>query len=120
MPKPPVEDRYRIYREALRRRVCAVCLDSRDDGACSLDGALACAIEEHLPALVDVVLGVNERHDDAYAAAVEARVCSGCGHNDGVGPCRLRRDGRCALALYLPIIVEAITEAEARRDGGSA
>jgi hypothetical protein len=120
MPNPPLEDRYRIYREALRRRVCALCLDSLDDGDCGLAGGASCALDEHLAPLVEAILAVRERHDDAYAAAVEARVCSGCGHRDGVGLCRLRRDGRCALTLYLPLIVEAIEEVEARRGAGRA
>ncbi len=108
------EDSYRLYREAIRRRVCAICLDGADDGACSLSGPLLCAIDEHLPRLVEAILDVRTRQDDAYAAAVEAKVCSHCSHRDSLGLCRLRRDGRCTVSVYLPLVVEAIDEVERR------
>jgi hypothetical protein len=111
---------YRAYREAIRRRVCAVCLDGADDGGCTLAGPPACAIEEHLGRLVDAILDVRSRHDDAYAAAVEARVCTYCTHRDALGLCRLRRDGRCTVSVYLPLVVEAIDEVERRHEIGPA
>ena len=114
------EDGYEPYREAIRRRVCAICLDGADDGACGLVSPPSCAIDEHLPRLVDAILDVRSRHDDAYAAAVEARVCSHCTHRDDLGLCRLRRDGRCTVSVYLPLVVEAIEEVERRRDSGPA
>ncbi|HSD28861.1 MAG TPA: hypothetical protein VLL75_16285, partial [Vicinamibacteria bacterium] len=92
------QQRYQAYREAIRRRVCAICLDGVDDGACALAGPPGCAIEEQLGRLVDAVLDVRNRHDDAYAAAVEARVCTYCTQRDELGLCRLRRDGRCTLS----------------------
>ena len=107
------EDRYQAYRDAIRRRVCTICLDGADDGSCAL--ASACAIEEHLPRLVDTILDVRSRRDDAYAAAVEARVCATCAHRDELGLCRLRRDGRCTLSVYLPLVVEAVEEVERRQ-----
>jgi hypothetical protein len=109
-----VEDRTRLYREAIRRRVCAVCLDGADDGSCGLSGPFVCAIDEHLPRLVEAVLRVRTRQDDAYAAAVEATVCNHCSHRDGLGLCSLRRDGRCTVSVYLPLVIEAIDEVERR------
>jgi hypothetical protein len=111
------EDKYRDYREAIRQRVCAVCLDGADDGRCGLAVPATCAIDEHLPRLVDVVRDVSEAHSSGYAAAVESRVCSHCRHRDALGLCHLRRDGRCALAVYLPLLIEAIAEVEARNPG---
>lgn len=115
-----VEDKYRAYRDAIRRRVCAICLDGADNGACGLAGPPACAIDEHLPRLVDAILDVRSRHDDPYAAAVEARVCSHCSHRDALGLCRLRRDGRCTISVYLPLVVEAVEEVERRPGIGPA
>jgi hypothetical protein len=117
-PRP--DDPYRAYREAIRRRVCAVCLDGADDGSCGLAAPQSCAIDEHLPRLVDAIRDVRSRHDDAYAAVVEARVCSHCTHRDGLGLCRLRRDGRCTVSVYLPLVVEAVEEVERRRETGPA
>lgn len=114
------DDPYQAFREAVRRRVCAVCLDGADDGACSLGSPPACAIEEHLPRLVDAILDVRRRRDDAYAATVEARVCGRCPHRDELGLCRLRRDGRCTVSVYLPLVVEAVEEVERRREAGLA
>jgi hypothetical protein len=109
------EDQYRAYRDAIRLRVCAVCLDGADDGTCGLATPPACAIDEHLPRLVEAILDVRSRHDDAYAAAVEAKVCSHCPHRDTLGLCRLRRDGRCTVSVYLPLVIEAVEEVERRR-----
>jgi hypothetical protein len=111
----PIEDRYRAYRDAIRRRVCAICLDGADDGSCALVSPSACAIDEHLPRLVEAILDVRRRHDDAYAATVEARVCSHCSHRDSLGLCNLRRDGRCAVSVYLPLVIEAVAEVERRQ-----
>jgi hypothetical protein len=114
-PVAAVEDRYQAYRDAIRLRVCAVCLDGKDDGSCGLAGGVACAIEEHLPRLVDAILDVRSRQNDAYASAVEARVCGHCSHRDSLGFCRYRRDGRCTVSVYLPLIVEAVEEVDGRR-----
>ena len=114
------EDGYRAYREAIRRRVCAICLDGQDDGSCGLVGQAACAIDELLPRLVEAILDVRRRRDDAYAAAVEARVCSHCSLRDELGLCALRRDGRCALSVYLPLLVEAVVEVDQAAGSRSA
>ena len=112
------EDRYGAYREAIRRRVCAICLDGADDHSCTL--TTVCAVDELLPRLVDAILDVRSRRDDAYAAVVEARVCAHCSRRDELGFCRLRRDGRCAVSVYLPLLVEAVEEVERRRASGPA
>ena len=114
MSRPGVADPYQAYREAVRRRVCAVCLDGTDAGGCHLVAPQRCALEELLPRLVDAIRDVELRHHDAFAAAVEARVCAHCTHRDGFGLCRPRRDGRCAVAAYLPLVVEAVLEVDAQ------
>ena len=119
MPDTPAEDgedKYQPYRDAIRRRVCSICLDGKDDGSCGLEGPPACAIEEHLPRLVDAILDVRDRRDDAYASAVEARVCGQCSHRDNLGFCGFRRDGRCTVSVYLPLIVEAVEEVGRRHE----
>jgi hypothetical protein len=112
MPSALAEDPYRAYREAIRHRVCAVCLDGTDAAGCGLTGVPRCPVEELLPRLVEAIRDVGARREATFAAAVESRVCSHCDHRDGFGLCRLRRDGRCAIALYLPLIVEAIEAAD--------
>ena len=105
-------DRYQPYREAIRRRVCAVCLDSANDGSCRLSGERTCAIDEHLPRVLGAIRDVQERRGDSYASAVEARVCRHCAARDARGGCALRQGGRCALDVYLPLVVEAIEEVD--------
>lgn len=104
------EKRYQAYWEAIRRRVCAVCLDSRDDGSCGLGGGRTCAIEVHLPRLVEALLSVRSGRMDEYAAALDAEVCSRCREQGANGRCRLRDGGECALSIYLPLVVDAIDE----------
>ena len=109
-------DPYHAYREAIRRRVCAVCLDGTDDARCALASSERCPLDELLKHLVDAIRDVQLRRDDAFAAAVEARVCAHCTERDAFGLCRSRRDGRCAVAVYLPLLVEAVLEVDARPD----
>ena len=114
MPLAGREDPYHAYREAIRRRVCAVCLDGNDDAGCGLVAPQTCPLDELLPRLVDAIRDVELRHQDGFATAVEARVCGHCTHRDAFGLCRPRRDGRCAVAVYLPLVVEAVLEVDAR------
>lgn len=110
------KDPYHAYREAIRNRVCAVCLDGTDDSRCALASTERCPLDELLKHVVDAIRDVQLRQDDAFAAAVEARVCAHCTERDAFGLCRLRRDGRCAIAVYLPLLVEAVLEVDARPD----
>ncbi len=111
MPVRSGDHSERVYREALKRRVCAVCLDGADDGRCALAGDVACPMLALLPPLVAAIEEARA-HDSGYPRMVEARVCSRCPHRDQLGLCARRREGRCALWLYLPLIAEAAVEAE--------
>ena len=102
-------DRSIAYRDAIRRRVCSPCLDGRGDGACGLSGR-TCALDEHLPRIVEAILAVDSTRMDDFIAAIEAEICSGCGSRGPGGACRLRDQGECALATYLPLVVGAVEE----------
>jgi hypothetical protein len=106
------EDRYAAHRDALRRRVCAVCLDGAENGSCGLPEGPRCPVEEHLSTLVDLVIELRSRQDSRFAAAVESQICWRCPRREASGRCGSRDDGRCALAVFLPLIVEAIDEVE--------
>jgi hypothetical protein len=101
------------YWEAIRRKVCAVCLDVGDDGSCRLSGGRVCGVEEHLPRLVSTLRGVRSNRLDEYVAAVEAEVCVHC-RQDEDRHCALRAGAECALYAYLPLVLEAIEEVDAR------
>jgi hypothetical protein len=100
--------------EAIRRKVCSICLDSRDDLSCGLTGR-QCAIEAHLPRLVEVLSRIESPRIDAYALAVREEICGGCRDRRADGGCALRASASCALDAYLPLVVDAIEEVNARR-----
>jgi hypothetical protein len=110
------EEVYRSFWEALRSRVCSVCLDGTDDGSCGLSRnqrsqrGQSCVIERDLPRIVDTILAVRSGRMDEYVAAVEAQICGRCSEQDARGLCRLRQKGECSLSTYLPLIVDAIEE----------
>jgi hypothetical protein len=106
------DERYQACREAIRRRVCAVCLDSADDGSCRLSGVWTCVIDSHLRQLLEAVEDVRSGRERTVEAAVERRVCRVC-RERGAGPsCQPRENGRCALVAYLPLIVRALTDVD--------
>jgi hypothetical protein len=104
-------DRERSYLQAVRRKVCSVCLEARDDGSCGLTGR-TCAIEEHLPAIAAAIAATRSRHLEDYVDAIRAEVCDRCRHQDASGVCELRSAADCALESYLYLVVEAIEEVE--------
>ncbi len=108
-------DRYTAYRDAIRRRVCAPCLDGHGDGSCGLSGR-ACALDLHLPRIIEAILAVRSTRMDEFVAAIEAQICTTC-EAHGPGPeCPLRAEGDCALATYLPLVVDAVEEVNGTLD----
>ena len=103
------EDRREEYMEAIRRHVCAVCLDGRGDGSCGINGRL-CALEDHLPRVVEAIAAVQSNRMDDYIKAIESQICSACEHARPGANCRLRSVGDCALATYLYLVVDAVEE----------
>jgi hypothetical protein len=110
MSEAPKDERYQAYLDAIRRRVCSVCLDQRDDGTCHLAGRRLCAIEAHIPRIVEAVMAIDSSRMDEYVDAIKAQVCSDCRHENLDGSCMFRERGECALWTYLPLVVGAIEE----------
>jgi hypothetical protein len=116
---PEADDqRYKAYRDAIRARVCVVCLDRRDDGTCHLAGGRLCAIEAHLPRLVEAVLAIESDRMDEYVEAVKSQVCGACSGRDPNDYCPFGNAAECALWAYLPLVVDAVEEV--RKGGGTA
>jgi hypothetical protein len=109
----PTKERYQAYWDAIRRKVCSVCLDQANDGSCGLTRR-TCAIEAHLPRLAGVLSTIDSPRLDEYVAAVQAHICGECPEQDAQGQCDLRDEGTCALDTYLFLVVEAIEEINAR------
>jgi hypothetical protein len=98
--------------EALRRRVCSVCLDRRDDGTCGRGGEIGCALEEQLERVASVLSASRGQPLEERARAVEAQVCRHCSGPDNGGPCRLGERGECAVRAYLPLVARVVDEVE--------
>lgn len=113
MSAGPVDPRYHEFMDAIRAKVCAVCLDSRDDRSCTLSGRV-CAIEGHLPRLVAALSAVESPRLEDYEAAIRAEVCTRCEHQDAGGACGLRDEGSCALDAYLSLVLDAVEEVNKR------
>jgi len=114
MSTKAADPRCQEYLDVIRRRVCAVCLDGRDDKSCGLSGR-ACAIESHLPQLVGALSSVESTKLLDYETAIRAQVCTECQHQDAAGRCELRDEGSCALDAYLMLVLDAVEEVNLRR-----
>jgi hypothetical protein len=115
MASMPNGDRYQAYWDAIVRRVCSVCLDQQDDGSCGISSRRLCALQTHLPAVVEAIVSVDSDRMDEYVAAIEAQICGGCRESDGAGACTVRDRGECALSTYLALVVDAIDEVRGLR-----
>jgi hypothetical protein len=98
------------YWQSIQRSVCAICLDQGPEGQCGLRDR-TCAVETHLPTLVEHIAPVQSGRMDEYFAAVEARICAQCEYYRAErAECTLRDEGECALYAYLPLVVDALQE----------
>ena len=114
MPAKAADARLQEYLDVIRRNVCTVCLDGRDDRSCGLSGR-TCAIESHLPALVRALSSIESSKLEDYETAIRAHVCSECVEQDAAGRCELRDNGNCALDAYLMLVLDAVEEVNLRR-----
>jgi len=110
----------KTYERAVLDRICAVCIDRRDDGSCGLDPDLECAVREHLPEIVKMVRGVTSDRIDDYVTRLRETVCRICDQAEGDGSCGPRDRVDCALDRYLSIVVEAIEQVDRDEQGSAA
>lgn len=100
------------YRRAIRKRVCAHCIDLGEDGRCTLSGDRQCGVELYLDKIVDVVHAVHSQNLQDYVRVLRERVCADCKNQNPNGTCRLRAEADCGLNRYFALVVEAIEEAD--------
>ena len=104
------------YHEALKERVCGVCLDRKDDGSCDLPEGRTCALELHLPVIIRAVQSVQSDRIEDYANAIRETVCFQCpNQDDDTGRCQFRLHMECALDNFAYLVVEAIEEVDRRQ-----
>lgn len=99
-----------ILEDALRRRICSVCIDRNVDGTCSLRENQECQLFSYFPRVAQAVASVRSEYIDDYVAAIRENICASCEHQDASGFCKEREEVRCVLDRYLMLIVDCIEE----------
>lgn len=96
--------------EALRTRICGVCVDRNLEGICHLEEEHECALFDSLPKIVKAVSNVQSDWIEDYVATIRMTVCAKCPNQNEDGFCRVRGEVRCVLDRYLPLIVQTIED----------
>ncbi len=96
------------YSKAIEETICSICVDSTDDGDCTLTHKEKCAVRLFLPSIIDVIH--NSSSDDIYELHQELRkkVCAECKASVDEDNCYLREDSNCALDRYFSLIVATV------------
>ncbi len=114
---------YEDYLEAIRGRVCSVCIDGifehdQEWVRCGLPKDRTCPVELYLPQVVDLVASMDSPWMEDYIDVLRDRVCTQC-EQSAEGMCALRLKANCPLDTYFMLVAEAIEDArEKRRSSG--
>ncbi len=92
---------------ALRERICTVCVEAAADGCCGLPAGVACPLLSRLDDVIAVVADRSAPNIDPYIARLREIVCETC-ETDERGNCRRRNRLECALDMYFPLVIEVI------------
>ena len=105
------------YLDAIRSRVCTVCLDAVMHGnqfvRCGIPKGRTCPVEVFLPQVIDVVESVDSWLLDDYVKMLREKVCAICKHSED-DVCALRLQADCALDRYFMLVADAIREVDTR------
>jgi len=107
-------ERMQEYRQAIERRMRAVCPDRRDDGKCVPPEGRRCALELDLPAIVQAIRAVRSNRIDDYARSVRELVCEHCINRAEHADCYYRDRMQCCLDNFMAVVVDAIEEVDGR------
>ena len=102
-----------VLEEALRRRVCTVCVDRNVDGTCDKEARHDCTLFDRLPEIARTICRVRSDNIEDYVAAIRGNICASCLHQNLEGFCKEREEIRCALDASLLPIIDAIEEVRA-------
>ena len=105
---PMRDERLVPYRDAVARRVHAVCLDRNLDPNAAVETELNCRIDRWLPTVIPLARMVERGDIAAFEAACQQAVCMECGEQDAKGHCEERSAATCCLSRYLPLVYDAI------------
>jgi len=113
------------YWKAVRKEVCAKCIDGDGWGNCRLTDAEGCGLKVHFPKIVATVLSVESDDMAPYIDVLRKNVCADCPyrfsgtrsrpdqvgtdkHRSPDGTCIFRANIDCGLDRYFPLVVAAI------------
>jgi len=111
-------ERTDLYHQALKERVCGICLDRLDDGSCGLPAGRNCAVDLHLPQIVRAVEAVESDKISDYVDSIRNGVCAQCPNQTEAGYCHFRENFDCTLDTFVYLVVEAIEGVKARQATG--
>lgn len=101
------------YIDAIRKNVCAICVDSSEEGDCKLTTKELCAVEYYLPKIIEVVHTTDSEDLKEYHANLKNTICAECAASEDADHCYLREDANCSLDRYFSLIVETIKKVDA-------
>ena len=103
---------FQHYWQAIREKVCVVCMHGDGKGNCNLPAVQQCALKVFFP---DVVMNVVNARTDSYERSLDVmrrHVCILCDFQQSDMKCQLRDEQSCALDRYHPLIVDTIKSVE--------
>ena len=100
------------YLEAIRQRVCAVCLERTAENTCGMPDGAVCPIEPYVDKIVRTVHDVSSDKMADYVAALRKNVCALCPNSQGDGNCPFRQGIQCSLDRYFALVVDAIEDVD--------
>jgi hypothetical protein len=101
------------YIDAIRKNVCSICVDSTDEGECTLSTKELCAVEYYFPKILEVVHSIDSEDLEVYHEKLKDTICAECAASGDKDHCYLRDDANCSLDRYFSIIVETIKKVDA-------
>jgi len=100
------------YIDAIRKNICAICVDSDESGECTLTKEEVCAVEYFLPKILELVHHTKRYDLAGYEKLLREEICSECKASTDKDNCYLRDDVNCSLDRYFPLIVETIQKVD--------
>ncbi|MCF8267827.1 MAG: hypothetical protein K9I69_07060 [Ignavibacteriales bacterium] len=101
------------YLEAIRKNVCSLCIDSDENGNCTLNEKERCAVELFLPKIIETIRKAETDDLTLQYRALKDHVCRECRVKEGSDKCYLKEDANCSLDRYYHIIVETVLQVDA-------
>lgn len=101
------------YIDAIRKNVCSICVDSSENGDCTLTNKEICAVEYYLPVILEVIHSINSENIEEYHNKMKDIICAECHAAVDKDHCYLRDDANCSLDRYFALIVETVKKVDA-------